>query len=88
MDIEFKDIDLKNTIFIDTRSNAEYLKGHIPGAVNIELLNNEQRAVVGTVYKQKGQKEAIKKGLELANFKKIYTELLNISENTDKEIVI
>jgi tRNA 2-selenouridine synthase len=50
---------------VDVRSQGEYQEGHIRGAVNIPLLNNEERVEVGTDYKQKGQKEAIKTGFKL-----------------------
>lgn len=52
-------------LVIDVRSPAEYKKGHIPGAVNLPLFNDEERAVVGTLYKQTGRNEAIEKGLEI-----------------------
>lgn len=47
---------------VDVRSEGEYAEGHIPGVVNIPLLNNQERIAVGTEYKQKGQLEAIKTG--------------------------
>jgi tRNA 2-selenouridine synthase len=47
---------------IDVRSPGEFEKGKIPGAFNIPLFSNEERAQVGTVYKQKSQKEAIDLG--------------------------
>ena len=50
---------------IDARSEGEYGHAHIPGAVNIPLMNNSERIIVGTVYKQKGRDEAIKTGFEL-----------------------
>lgn len=50
---------------IDVRSPAEYAYARIPGAVNIPLFSNEERAEVGTLYKQQGRDLAIKKGLEL-----------------------
>jgi len=50
---------------IDVRSPAEYAQGHIPGAVNIPLLNDEERVLVGTDYKQKGQQAAIRTGFRL-----------------------
>jgi tRNA 2-selenouridine synthase len=49
----------------DVRSQGEFQEGHIRGAINIPLLNNEERIAVGTDYKQKGQKEAIKTGFRL-----------------------
>lgn len=50
---------------IDVRTPAEYAKGHIPGAVNIPLFSDAERAEVGTVYKQRGKKAAILVGLDL-----------------------
>lgn len=50
---------------IDVRAPQEFINGHIPGACNIPLLSDDQRAVVGTMYKQQGKNEAIRVGLEL-----------------------
>ena len=50
---------------VDVRSEGEYADGHIRGVANIPILNNEERIAVGTDYKQKGQKEAIKTGFRL-----------------------
>lgn len=50
---------------IDVRSPAEYASGHIPGAHNIPLFDNRERAVVGTIYKQVGRQEAMLEGLDL-----------------------
>lgn len=51
---------------VDVRSPGEYASGHIPGAVNIPLFDDEQRAEVGTVYKQEGNKAAVLRGIDLA----------------------
>ncbi len=50
---------------IDVRSPAEFARGHIPGAYNLPLFDNRERARVGTTYKQIGKEEAILLGLEL-----------------------
>ena len=50
---------------IDVRSPAEFKHGHIPEAFNIPLFNNEERAKVGTAYKQIGKQDAIKIGFDL-----------------------
>lgn len=50
---------------IDVRSEGEFDAGHIPGGVNIPLLNNAERVVVGTAYKQQGQRAAIHEGFRL-----------------------
>jgi len=50
---------------VDVRSEGEFQEGHIRHAINIPLLNNEERIVVGTDYKTKGQNVAIKTGFRL-----------------------
>lgn len=50
---------------IDVRAPIEFQQGHLPGAINLPLLNNEERAEVGTCYKQFGQEAAIQKGHQL-----------------------
>lgn len=47
----------------DVRSPSEYNAGHIPGAVNIPIFNDEARAAVGTKYKKEGRIPAIVEGL-------------------------
>ncbi|MDQ1847390.1 tRNA 2-selenouridine(34) synthase MnmH [Gemmobacter fulvus] len=37
---------------IDVRSPAEWAEDHIPGAINLPVLNDAERAEVGTIYKQ------------------------------------
>ena len=50
---------------IDLRSPAEFAQGHIPGATNLPLFNNDERAEVGTLYKQQGRQAAVLHGLAL-----------------------
>jgi tRNA 2-selenouridine synthase len=50
---------------IDVRSPAEYAHAHIPGAHNVPLFDNAERAKVGTCYKQIGRDAAVLLGLEL-----------------------
>jgi tRNA 2-selenouridine synthase len=49
---------------IDVRSPGEYSLGHIPGSVSMSLFSDEERAEVGTLYKQSGKDEALLKGLD------------------------
>ena len=49
---------------LDVRSPKEFMQGHIPGAENLPLFNDEERAIVGTIYKNSGREAAILKGLE------------------------
>jgi tRNA 2-selenouridine synthase len=49
---------------IDVRSPGEYKHAHIPGAYSLPLFTDEERAVVGTAYKQESREKAIKHGLD------------------------
>ena len=50
---------------VDVRSPAEHQQGRIPGAINLPLFSDEERAEVGTLYKKKGRQISIQRGLEL-----------------------
>ncbi len=50
---------------IDVRSPAEFAQGHIPSAINMPLLSNEERALIGTLYKQESQEKALLEGLKI-----------------------
>lgn len=64
---------------IDARSEAEYAEDRLPGAVNWPSLNNEERALVGTVYKQVSSFEARKRGAALV--------AANIARHIEREVV-
>ena len=66
-EIDWNDfLTLRATVpVVDVRSQLEFAAGHIANAVNIPLLNNEERVAVGTDYKQKGKKDAIRTGFRL-----------------------
>ncbi len=75
----------KNSIIIDVRTPAEFEQGHIPGAHNIPLFTNEERAEVGTIYKKIGRQEAIHKGLEIfgPRMMSLIEQLLKLSADPD-----
>lgn len=50
---------------VDVRSPSEFLQDHIPGAVNLPVLTDAERAEVGTIYKQVSPFEARKLGAAL-----------------------
>jgi len=50
---------------LDVRSPAEFETGHIPGAISFPIFSDEERAIIGTLYKQEGSEIATKKGLEI-----------------------
>lgn len=49
---------------LDVRSPIEYHTGHLPNALNLPLLSDEERVEVGTLYKQVSPQAAFKRGLE------------------------
>ena len=54
---------------LDVRAPCEYEKGHIPGALSFPLFDDDERAVVGTLYKSKGHDVAVARGVELLDAK-------------------
>ncbi len=59
------DIWQQNLPIVDVRAPVEFSKGHIPGALNVPLLTNDDRHQVGLCYRQQGQKAAVQLGLQL-----------------------
>jgi tRNA 2-selenouridine synthase len=59
----------KDRVVIDVRSPAEYEQGHIVGALNLPLFTNEERAIVGTIYKKQSPEKALLKGLDFVGRK-------------------
>ncbi|MFL5785304.1 MAG: tRNA 2-selenouridine(34) synthase MnmH [Bacteriovoracaceae bacterium] len=68
-DEELRKLFLNRTPLIDVRSEGEFADGSIPFSVNMPIMNNFERAAVGTCYKEKGQEAAIKLGHELVSGK-------------------
>jgi len=54
---------------IDVRSPGEFQQGHIPGAINIPVFDDKERAEIGTLYKQQGRQPAVVRGLEIVGQK-------------------
>jgi len=52
-------------LFIDVRSESEFAEDHIPGALNMPVFNDQERAEVGTAYHQSGPEEARRLGLKI-----------------------
>ena len=63
---QFRDLFLNDIPLLDVRAPVEFEKGAFPCSQNIPLLDNEQRAAIGTRYKEQGQDAAIELGWELA----------------------
>ena len=72
---------------IDVRSPSEYYKGHMPNSINIPLFDNDERSIIGTIYKKEGRKKAVIAGLKF--FEKKMDRLLdNLFANIDSHEII
>jgi len=81
---------------LDVRSPAEYKQAHIPGAYSLPLFTDEERKIVGTLYKQESREKAIKAGLDFFGVK--MRPMVEAAEailakhygdtNTDKRILV
>jgi tRNA 2-selenouridine synthase len=68
---------LDSHCIVDARTPLEFAEDHLPGAINVPLLTNEERVEIGTLYKQQGPHQARIRGLELtaARFPGIVAEI-------------
>ncbi|MDF2595860.1 MAG: selU [Clostridia bacterium] len=64
---DFKKIVTDETPLIDVRAPIEFAKGAFKNAVNLPLMNDEERHVVGICYKEEGNEAAVKLGHQLVS---------------------
>jgi len=64
-------------VIIDVRTPAEFALDHLPGAINCPVLSNEERIVVGTLYKQVSPFAARQRGAQFIS--------RNIAQHLEKE---
>ncbi|MEA3445065.1 MAG: tRNA 2-selenouridine(34) synthase MnmH, partial [Bacteroidota bacterium] len=75
---DFLNLQQKKIPVIDVRTPSEFANGHIPGAFNIPLFSDEERAIVGIKYKQENKEAAVLQGLEFVGPKlSAYVKLLH-----------
>ena len=55
------------TPLIDVRAPVEFIRGAMPAAINLPLMNDSERAAVGTCYKREGAQAALRLGHKLVN---------------------
>jgi tRNA 2-selenouridine synthase len=86
--IDYKDLK-DNYILIDVRSPGEYLESTIPGAVNIPIFNDEERALIGYTYINESVEKAKKIGVEAVSKRlpSIYEELSKLDKEYKKLVV-
>jgi tRNA 2-selenouridine synthase len=64
---EYEKILLNSSGLLDVRAPIEFNQGAFPRAINLPLLNDEERHRVGICYKQNGQDKAIELGHQLVS---------------------
>lgn len=64
---DFKSIVLNQIPLIDVRAPVEFSQGAFPSAINLPLMNDDERQKVGLCYKQHGNEAAVKLGHQLVN---------------------
>ena len=47
----------KYDTIIDVRSPSEFNEDHIPGAINLPVLDDEERKIIGIIYKKKSSRQ-------------------------------
>ena len=62
---DFEKIVIEKIPLIDLRAPMEFEKGAFINAINLPIMNDEERHLVGTCYKQKGNEEAVNLGYQL-----------------------
>ena len=82
-------LKLEKTIFIDVRTEKEYLDDHILNAYNMPLFDNDEYCEVGTIYKQEGKHEAIDKGFEFVSpkLKDMYKVVKELSKEYEHIVI-
>ena len=63
----FKQLLLCNIPLLDVRAPSEFAAGALPSALNLPLLDDEQRHVIGATYAESGQQAAIELGMRMAS---------------------
>lgn len=80
----------KGALLVDARSPDEFAEATIPGAINVPILDNAERAEVGTLYKQVGKRQARQRGVEIVAPKipAMIAQIANQQAGTSQPVVV
>ncbi|WP_449539634.1 tRNA 2-selenouridine(34) synthase MnmH [Ferdinandcohnia sp. Marseille-Q9671] len=76
----------KPLALIDVRSPSEFAESTIPGSINIPIFTDEERAEIGTIYKQTSPDAAKERGLEIVSAK-LPTFIKQFSELPGEKVI-
>ncbi len=88
IELEYKELS-GDYVLIDLRSAGEYEEYTIPGAINIPILNDEERKEIGTVYKNESEDKAKMMAVKAASEKlpQIYETIKALEEKHEKVVL-
>lgn len=87
--IEYEEtLQFKNPLYIDLRSESEYLKSTIPNSINMPILNDEERKEVGILYDSGEHEKAKEIGIEAASAKLLDYFKIVSTHGHDRDIVL
>lgn len=76
-------------VLVDVRSPREFAQGHVPGAVNLPLLGDQQRSSVGTAYARRGGQDARVLAMDLvAPQLPVYLRSLGLLPRADRRLAV
>ncbi len=80
---------IERKILIDIRSPSEYAEFHIPGAINLPLFEDDERRIIGLVYRKEGIERATELGYSIAQSKlsNLFDRFRELKKNYDHVIV-
>lgn len=78
--------DKKDFTLVDVRSPSEFAENTIPGSINIPLFNDEERAEIGTIYKQVSVDAAKARGVEIVSAK--LPEFVRSFQELSRDVVV
>ena len=73
---DYRAILASDTPLIDVRAPVEFSQSAMPAAINLPLMNDEERAAVGTCYKRQGPEAALALGSRVYPIASIYLKLI------------
>lgn len=88
--INYMDLEIDGDyVLVDVRSKGEYEEFTIPGAVNIPIFNNEERSIIGTIYKNESIEKAKMVGIQFVSSKllDIYEKFSQL-KSKHREVII
>lgn len=88
--IEEYDQKPEQFVVIDVRSPGEFAVDHMEGSTNIPIFNNVEREILGTLYKEKGIREARRaaRTIVLTKISGLLDEIDGIREETGKKVLV